>query len=264
MSTATSPVTAASALLADQSIGLLDSLKAAPDKRLPLSAALSAPPLPGPSAVATLSVAAQQLSHWLASAEAGLGVLRSTRPLLPGPTPDAQQISGALKNGMIQSGLFYESHLAHWHVGQRDIAALRQEPQASLNPDLSSHPDPLPSLVRAQLDTLDTGQIHWQAALWPGQEIDWTLRAETTDAEDSSASQRADGSPPVRLWHSTLKLSLPALGEILVRLTLHDQHLKLALETTHADIAHLLEEQRLPLAVELAQAGTCLDALTIT
>ena len=61
---------------------------------------------------------------------------RSASPLLstsPTGNPGAtQDLASALARFVDQSGLFYESHLTQWVMGQRPLSTLLQEPQAAL------------------------------------------------------------------------------------------------------------------------------------
>jgi hypothetical protein len=53
-------------------------------------------------------------------------------PLLVAVPADGAALSVALEQTLAQSGLFYESHQAEWIAGRRELAQLRQEPQARL------------------------------------------------------------------------------------------------------------------------------------
>ena len=67
-------------------------------------------------------------------AQATLGILRT---LLAGPTTDASLLSRMLQQGLRESGLFYESHLARWFGGDYTLEELLQEPQGRLSPRLA-------------------------------------------------------------------------------------------------------------------------------
>jgi len=82
----------------------------------------------------TLSFAARAILDLFESGEAQ--PLQGRAPLLPAPPGTGQgaaaDLSGALAALVDQSGLFYESHVAQWVMGQRPLATLLQEPQAGL------------------------------------------------------------------------------------------------------------------------------------
>ena len=249
------PVTAVSTLLAIEAAGLSDTPLASPQNKLRL------PPAPAASTavLTTLSETAQQLSAWLATPGASEAALPSAHPLLRGPPASAPQLASAIEQGLTQSGLFYESHLAEMNSGLRDASSLRQEPQASLNPADPEHADSLQTFARAQLELLDTRQIHWIAEAWPGQALDWTLWQEQHN--DKPSPHQTGGTDDVRIWHSTLKLSMATLGEITVRLTLQGERLQLTLQTSQPETAQKLAQHHEHLISELAQSGMRLDAL---
>ncbi len=70
------------------------------------------------------------------TAQAALGILRT---LLTEPTTDASLLGQILKQGLRESGLFYESHLARWFGGDYQLEELLKEPQGRLSSRLSSH-----------------------------------------------------------------------------------------------------------------------------
>lgn len=81
----------------------------------------------------TLSFAARAILDLFEGGDAQ--PLRGNAPLLPSaPTAGAgtTALSNALATLVDQSGMFYESHVAQWVMGQRPLAALLQEPQATL------------------------------------------------------------------------------------------------------------------------------------
>jgi len=71
---------------------------------------------------------------------------RPSSPLLPtSPScqPGAvQDLASALARFVDQSGLFYESHLTQWVMGQRPLSTLLQEPQAALRNPAQTPPQP--------------------------------------------------------------------------------------------------------------------------
>ena len=86
------------------------------------------------SARVALSGLSTQLQSIAAAArrEAAPAEVRGQPPLLPAPPVDGASLETPLRAALEHSGLFYESHQADWVAGQRDLASLRQEPQARL------------------------------------------------------------------------------------------------------------------------------------
>ena len=64
------------------------------------------------------------------SARETLGILKT---LLSEPPTDASRLSGFLKQGLQEDGLFYESHLARWFGGDYPLEDLLREPQGQLS-----------------------------------------------------------------------------------------------------------------------------------
>jgi hypothetical protein len=67
-------------------------------------------------------------------AQATLGILRT---LLTAPTTDAPLLGRILQQGLRESGLFYESHLARWFGGSFPLEEILKEPQGRLSPRLT-------------------------------------------------------------------------------------------------------------------------------
>jgi len=184
-------------------------------------------------------------------------------PLLDAPPADSRMIAHALKSALADSGMFYESHQAQWVAEERPLAALLREPQAQLAPldaepkaeltaagtpllkELPVHRDAL-TVVRQQLETLETQQMVWQGTLWPGQTIEWKV-AEDPSHENAPAAERE--------WQSQLRLSMPRLGGIDAALTVSSRGVRINLRATSAESAAMLEDNRQSLREGLTRAG---------
>jgi hypothetical protein len=100
-----------------------------------------------PVELTELSVTGKLLSVLLqASPSAGIV---ATAPLLPAPDRQTRTGADAVRRGIEYSGLFYESHQVDWQVGQRELAALKQEPQAHMTEAAA-----LSAILRQQLELL--------------------------------------------------------------------------------------------------------------
>lgn len=89
----------------------------------------------------TLSFAARTILDLMEAGDAQ--PLRGNAPLLsspPGASGGAPALSNALAALVEQSGVFYESHVAQWVMGQRPLATLLNEPQATLRMPASAPP----------------------------------------------------------------------------------------------------------------------------
>ncbi len=181
--------------------------------------------------------------------------------------PEGKQLAVALKDALSNSGLFYESHQAQWVRGERSTANLLIEPQNKLMdkssslptpdstitklvevmgkdqaPALTLHPEqnmnkagealPIPKelypLVQQQLHALETHQIIWTGAVWPGQEMQWEIQGEP---EHQSTKQDE------RHWSTEMELALPKLGDVHAKLHFTRDGLQLTLQA--ADSATL-------------------------
>ena len=200
----------------------------------------------------------------------------TTAPLLAAPPADGARLSGALAQTLAGSGLFYESHQAEWVSGQRNLAQVRQEPQARLTrgapareaaaataadmpaamelaspalarqQDQSIDPRTVP-LVQQQLAALDSSRIVLQLEIWPGQWMHWEIEDEQPGAPHAADAPQS--------WNTQLRLDLPQLGELKAALALNGDGVRIRLETGSAASAALLREHSADLHAALATAG---------
>lgn len=137
---------------------------------------------PGPAV--TLSGAARTLSAILDGQTSAAARVVGSEPLLaPLQPPSPSVIAAALARTVVQSGLFYESHLAQFAAGARSLAELTQEPQARLA-GASANPALVPPV---QLD------IAVAAAL--GAEGDQVTPSVASPSRDAAASAGDPGKP---------------------------------------------------------------------
>src|SRR5450830_1004537 len=145
--------------------------------------------------------------HGVSSRYMAGGVVTTT-PALP------EVMAEQLKNILGKSGLFYESHLQQFVLGQRSLESLKLEPQ---------NQGGLPSVVLAhQLNILETNQLAWRGEIWPGQMLNWDIDIPPPDDQQSGNSEPAD-SRQAGAISTRITLHLPELGTVMARLTLIDQ-----------------------------------------
>lgn len=209
-------------------------------------------PAPSSARVA-LSGLSTQLQALAAAAkrDAAPAAVTGQPPLLPTPPADGAALEAPLRAALEHSGLFYESHQADWVAGQRDLASLRQEPQARLariaaageggpdavadarEPDAASRTSATASetpMGGGSPDT-DVSGAPGTASLPPGvatlvdrqlqnlgtQQIHWSgpvWPGQTMEWEvREEGRDSADPSAPAT-WTSRLRLELPRLGEV--------------------------------------------------
>jgi hypothetical protein len=202
--------------------------------------------------------------------------------LTANPTFDVQQLAASLKQALSQSGLFYEAHQVQWLSGERNLESLLQEPQGKLPPmpanpgdvpkSASSastaanalagmttdaepvHPKAVP-LVQQQLQALDTHQVVWQGAVWPGQSMQWAIE------EDGGRKQEEGG--PSEQWRTRLHLDLPVMGGVSARLALRDGAFAIDIAAEDAETAARMRAAQGALADQFAAAGLALTGVRI-
>ena len=198
------------------------------------------------------------------SAQAALDVFRT---LLSAPPSDAAQVSRTLQQGLRESGLFYESHLARWFGGKYPLEDLLKEPQGRLSPrilqqDVSrdellragvsmslegvAEQSTLP-VVREQLSALQNGQLMFRGDLFPGQRLEWSVA--------EREARRNDAGERECTWETTLNLNLPRLGPVGVSLSLDGSRVSMSVRAEEATTVPVLETGRSALAEQLEAAG---------
>jgi len=248
---------------------------------MPQAVFLLALPESAASDVPQLSQTARMLSDLMQQLPGrnALPTLTPPGPLLDQPTANPALIALALRTALVRSGLFYESHLANWAVGQDSLDGLMQEPQNKLaaaeaargaaNPlallDAAETTAPKPlnpmhALLSQQLQVLESPQFIWRGEVWPGQVLAWHLRHETEHARDQSAAMPGDKAG----WESKLKLTLPQLGTLTVHIKLDaNQAFSIRMVPEQSEVEPLLQQNQGRLIEQLAAAGCTLQALTV-
>lgn len=215
-------------------------------------------------------------------AQATLGILGT---LLAEPPADASQVGKMLQQGLRESGLFYESHLARWFGGEYHLEDILREPQGRLSglkqplvidttadgPARIGKNDSLEvmealfkkagtaqpnegiadsrtlSVVREQLDTLQSGQIVFRGDLFPGQPMEWKV-------SEREARRNAAGGQE-RTWDTEMRLDLPRLGTISARLRLDGSRINIDLHAGDEAAVDVLSVGRPALVEQLQAAG---------
>lgn len=254
----------------------------------------------GRSGDAKVSDTSRWLSGFLGGAsgqvpvQATLGLLRT---LLTGPTTDAQLLGKALQQGLRESGLFYESHLARWFSGSYPLEDILKEPQGRL----SSHkiqagaPDIVMAeeLVRASIRTGSTDimeAVFKKAGSSMAHEGIADQRALPIVSEQLSALQnghllfRGDLFPGQHLewtvtereaerhrsgkrersWETRVTLNLPNLGPVTALLALDESGVAVTISAEKDGAVPILETGRARLMEQLEAAGLTAAAMSIS
>jgi Flagellar hook-length control protein FliK len=204
-----------------------------------------------------LSSTAQLLDKLSANNSNQQPKVSSATPLLTSAKElDPTHIATQLAASIDKSGVFYESHLQQWNEGSRNIDQIRQEPQnQSATPTETAN-----ALIPAQLDTLENKRLAWQGELYPGLSLQLDINKDDEQASSSSSSS-AQASDPV--WQTSLKLQLPNLGPVHVKIRLQGEHAQLSVNAADSETATVIKSASDTLAQSLAASGTALDILTV-
>lgn len=238
----------------------------------------------------TLSRAARMIGTLLAGDEAAPrpATISRAAPLLPAAQPLAALLAPALRQAIVESGLFYEAHQALWVAGRYPAEALAREPQArrappqpAPQPAATSHtgeaapagkppadavatgaaaargvpaaelPAELQPLVHQQLNAAATAHLVWRGEIWPGQNLHWEIEEQREEERDARGET---GEETAAAWSTRLALALPRLGALRVALDLNPAKVSLAI-TADADGATALRQGLGELAAAFAAAG---------
>jgi hypothetical protein len=215
--------------------------------------------------------------------------------LLDGPPKDTTLLAGLLRDALTLNGLFYESHLLQWFLGERSLKDLLKEPQGKLSgrakapqggnssqnqvrfdgwsldesPEEAVPDELLPTkgrnesfgpvdprtipIVREQLDALYSGQVAWQGQVWPGQQMEWSVREE----------RPAIGQGKGKSWQTMLHLDLPNLGEVAATLKLGEEGLSVHINTGKESTSAVMKKEQQALELAISNAGVKLLSVAI-
>ena len=227
-----------------------------------------------------LSSTARMLSDIMQKVpERALPTLTPATPLLGQATIAPAELALALRAALVRSGLFYESHLANWVVGQDSLDGLMQEPQnrqaaeqarastALVLADAKGNPDqrllnPMHTLLTQQLQVLESPQLAWRGELWPGQTLEWKIQrdadAQSGNHDDAKSNENKTG------WESHLKLDLPQLGTLNVFVKLDALNaFSIRMVPEQSATGPLLQRNQTQLAEQLAAAGCSLQSIKV-
>ena len=192
--------------------------------------------------------------------------LVNAKPIIEGTPPQTAQFAGLLKDAVIKSGLFYESHQAQWAAGDRSLTELLREPQGRLSEPrafaaaqqatvaLQAAPAAagqapkvdVPNPLAAAFTHSSSAQepVHPQTAplvqqqletldqrqiMWQGQI--WPGQEMRWQIEERPAHEEEQNAE--REWQTRLNLSLPHLGQVnaLLKFTPHGIRVELSAPT---------------------------------
>ncbi len=163
------------------------------------------------------------------------------------------KIAYDLRQALVMSGLFYESHLAEYLVGKRPLSAILQEPQ---NQPAST----LTSLVPQQLQTLEQQRLLWHGEVWPRQQMEWEISRH--DRHHNQQDPQAADTDETMI-NSRITLHFPRLGEVTASISHVNGHMRIELLADKGSTLALLKQQSQKLVESLEASGQTLDHLTV-
>jgi len=233
----------------------------------------------------------QSQSQTSTSAQGQAAPIINAKPIIDGAPPPLPQFAALLKNTVIKSGLFYESHQAQWAAGDRPLTELLREPQGRLSeprafaaaqqqaavaqqaaPATTPLGQPpkvdVPNLPATVLSNPGSAQepVHPQTAplvqqqletldqrqlLWQGQV--WPGQEMRWQIEEREAREGEQDSE--REWQTRLDLSLPHLGQVSALLKFTPQGIRIDLTAPVSETVQALKSASPQLNQGMERAG---------
>ena len=140
-------------------------------------------------------------------------------------------------------------------AGEQASAASRAAVDEAAPVRANPIPERLLPLVHQQLDALATNQYVWQGQAWPGQQMEWVIEDPERDGREGEASDPG--------WNTTLRLTLPRLGNIEAQMHLTAAGVALRLRTDDEATIVALDANAAALASALEAANVKLTGLVV-
>ncbi len=137
-----------------------------------------------------------------------------------------------------------------------DVAAPVTGRAQAAQPSSPSMAHELAPIVQQQLDSLATHHLAWQGQMWPGQDVRWEIEEPLRDRDPTASDDPTQ-------WRTTLRLSMPMLGNLAATLTLTPTGVAVALEAGSETSVARLHAGREQLESALAAAGVPLLGLKV-
>jgi flagellar hook-length control protein FliK len=179
----------------------------------------------------------------------------------------AKHIESHLHQSISSSGLFYESHVTQWLLGQKSRTEIELEPQAKIAVELEqsvlvnkeeSHHSALAQIIHQQLDILEQQRLTWSGLLAPNMPLEWEVN-EQPQQETSSENN----SETIQSWLSHLRIHLPQLGLVDIQLQLRDNQVQLAIQAEHQDSSEFLKAAYPSLERSIETSGAHIQSFSV-
>lgn len=157
------------------------------------------------------------------------------RPLLD-DEPDVGMAIARLRAAVDRSGLFFESHLAAWARGERDLDAVQHEllQLAARGVADAPHAGGAAGREADQVDVLTRDAVRIAGAAWLGQPVAIDVRRERGSIDDEGR-RGVDSDDRHTVFSAQLRLDLPRLGAMAIRLRLVGQTVAVAIDSGRRD-----------------------------
>jgi hypothetical protein len=215
--------------------------------------------------------------------------------LLTGPPADTGLLATLLQNALSMSGVFYESHLVQWFLGERQLKDILKEPQGKLATPAKTTTDAQSSHKAVTVDWKNpaekpeefipvdrprTGNRQESAepvdsrtipiiqeqmqALQTGQ-LAWQGQAWPGQNMEWTVSEREaeTGENTGKNWQTTLRLDLPTMGEVNATLRLNNEGVHLLIKADRDSAVTVMQEERQDLERAMSAAGVKLLGIVV-
>lgn len=176
--------------------------------------------------------------------------------------PLAEQLKSRLQTVISSSGVFYESHLKQWMIGEKTQVEIAREPQAQ-HLDMDEQPSAeLMQIVKQQLAVLENQELNWFGNLGTGIPMQWRIVRQDTQNARSNEGAPLDPSEKSD-WFSELRIEFPHLGLVTIALKLCDKHISLAMKGNRVVSVDLLQSKFDALNTALLASETTISAFSV-
>jgi len=239
---------------------------------------------------ATISSTASRLSRVMSDIQ-GATTARpaiTSAPLLDAPPSDAARMAASLQRALVFSGLFYESHLVRWLLGERPLAELLQEPQARFStlrartkgvidrnlpaeedgilepphPADRSNPgdsgaDGIMEELLGPVSYLSLSIVREQLAVLLSGMVRWQGEIWPDQEMEWDVTRDGDGTEEneAPCWRTTIRLQLPRLGAVDATLALSGSGVRLELITDSPRSMDFMQQELESLDNSMSEAG---------
>lgn len=245
-----------------------------------------------------LSPAAASLSEALKgpATQPSLQPVKSLEPLLSSSQANTSVLATSLRNALSFSGLFYESHLLQWHVGERLLTDIQKESRLRLATMAKMAKDPVPgetlsaspghqesnddllakilrndelpdnrSPIAAPAEQLASALLREQLETllsgvfhWQGNV--WQDQELAWDVEKQAGESDQEGE---QSWKTSIRLTLPNLGEVSATLVSSAEGIKGQITTDSTATKNAMRQELAGLEKNLADSGLTLISMAI-